>query len=58
LLSAITVVEVLQVAKILGANNFKYLEPLTAIGFLFLLVSLVAAYLVRKLERKLELSYA
>lgn len=53
LLSAITVLEMMQVAKGVGSNTFRYLEPFTIVGVLFLLVSLPAAFVVRKLERRL-----
>lgn len=53
LLSAITVVEVLQTAKIIGSRSFRYLEPLTLVGLLLLVVSLGASFLVRKLEVRL-----
>lgn len=52
LLSAITVMEVLQVAKITGAESFRYLEPLTLVGVMFLALSLAAAQLIRGLERR------
>ncbi len=51
LLSAITVVEVLQVAKLIGSETFRYLEPMTLVGVLFLIVSLLAAIPIRWLER-------
>ncbi|HEX7052756.1 MAG TPA: ectoine/hydroxyectoine ABC transporter permease subunit EhuD [Burkholderiales bacterium] len=54
LLSAITVVELLQTAKLLGAQSFRYVEPLTLVGLLFLALSLAAAALVRLAERKLR----
>lgn len=50
LLAAITVMELLQTAKIIGAQTFRYLEPLTLVGLLFLAVSLIASRLVRRLE--------
>lgn len=50
LLAAITVTELLQTAKLIGAETFRYLEPLTLVGFLFLAVSLLAARLIRMLE--------
>jgi len=53
LLSAITVLELLQVAKGLGSESFRYLEPFTLVGVLFLLVSLPAALLTRRLEARL-----
>lgn len=52
LLSAITVVEMLQRALNFGSVNFRYLEPLTLVGLLFLIVSLVSGALVRRLERR------
>jgi polar amino acid transport system permease protein len=52
LLSAITVLEMLAVAKGLGSQTFRYLEPLTLVGLLFLLVSLPASLTVRRLERR------
>ncbi len=52
LLSAITVLEMLAAAKGLGNETFRYLEPLTMVGLLFLLVSLPASLSVRRLERR------
>jgi polar amino acid transport system permease protein len=53
LLSTITVLELLYTAKNLGAETFRYLEPFTLVGVLFLVVSLLAAQGVRQLERRL-----
>lgn len=55
LLSAIAVVEIMQQAKIIGSETFRYLEPITEVGLFFLLVSLLFAALVRKTEKKLSL---
>ncbi len=52
LLAAITVMEMLQTAKLIGAESFRYLEPLTITGAVFLVVSIVASYLVRYLEAR------
>lgn len=52
LLAAITVTELLQVAKLMGAERFRYLEPLTLVGLLFLVVSLVSSQLIRALEKR------
>ena len=52
LLAAITVMEMLQTAKLIGAQSFRYLEPLTITGAVFLVVSLAASYLVRHLETR------
>lgn len=54
LLSAITVVELLQQSKMIGSATFRYTEPLTIVGLLFLLMSLVAAWGVRGLETRLQ----
>lgn len=58
LLSAITVVEVLQTAKMIGAESFRYVEALTLVGVLFLLLSLGAAALIRMLERRMQVAHA
>ncbi len=57
LLSTITVVEMLYTAKDIGSETFRYLEPFTLVGVLFLAVSLAAAAGVRFVERRLP-SYA
>jgi polar amino acid transport system permease protein len=58
LLSAITVLEMMQVAKISGSETFQYLEPLTIVGLLFLIVSLISAVLIRQLEKRLNVRHA
>lgn len=55
LLSAITVVEVLQQSKIIGSASFRYTEPITMAGVMFLVLSLAAAVLVRRTEAWLAL---
>lgn len=57
MLSAITVVELLQRAKIIGSDSFRYLEPITLVGLLFLLLSLVSAWAVQRLENRLQLRH-
>ena len=54
LLSAITMVELLQQSKMIGSTTFRYTEPLTLVGVLFLALSLVAAWGVRGLEARLQ----
>ncbi len=54
LLSAITVVELLQESKIIGSATFRYTEPLTLVGLMFLVLSLAAAWGVRCLEHYLK----
>lgn len=54
LLSAIAVLELMQQAKDLGSESFRYIEPITLVGAFFLVFSLVAAALVRLVERRLS----
>jgi polar amino acid transport system permease protein len=55
LLSAITVLEVLQAAKLVGSETFRYVEPLTLVGGLFLILSLVSAAAIRWVEGRLRM---
>ncbi|MGE3829448.1 MAG: ectoine/hydroxyectoine ABC transporter permease subunit EhuD [Parvibaculaceae bacterium] len=50
LLSAIAVLELMQTAKILGSETFRYTEPITLVGLFFLVMSLVSAAGVRAVE--------
>jgi polar amino acid transport system permease protein len=52
LLLAIGVVEVVNEARELGSETFRYIEPYTIAGVLFLLLSYPASLLVRRLERR------
>lgn len=51
LLSAIAVLELMQTAKILGSENFRYIEPITLVGVFFLVFSLAASALNHAVER-------
>jgi polar amino acid transport system permease protein len=53
LLSAITVVEMMNVAQTTGSQTFRYLEPFTLVGLIFLLLSYPSSILVRALERRI-----
>lgn len=53
LLSAITLADMLYVAQSIGSQTFRYLEPFTLVGLLFLLLSYPSSILVRTLERRL-----
>jgi polar amino acid transport system permease protein len=53
ILAAITVVELLNAAQAIGSDSYRYLEPLTLAGLLYLLVSYPAARLIRALEHRL-----
>ena len=57
LLSVIAVLELMQTAKILGSESFRYVEPITLVGAFFLVFSLVSAALIRRLERHLNASF-
>jgi polar amino acid transport system permease protein len=52
LLLAIGVVEVVNEAREIGSQTFRYTEPYTIAGLLFLLLSYPASMLVRRLERR------
>ncbi|WP_277209393.1 ectoine/hydroxyectoine ABC transporter permease subunit EhuD [Isoptericola croceus] len=52
-LFAISVVEMFSEAQSYGANTFSYIEPLTMVGLLFLIVSYPTSLLVRRMEIRL-----
>lgn len=52
LLSAITVLGILERAKIIGNETFRYLEPYTLVGVIFLALSLAAGFAVSYLQRR------
>ncbi len=54
-LSAITVVELMLQAKNIGSQSFRYIEPITMAGLFFLVISIVVALLVRKVETHLRM---
>lgn len=58
LLSAISVHELLSRAQAIGNETFRYTEPLTVVGVIFLVLTLGAAALVRYLERKNQITGA
>jgi polar amino acid transport system permease protein len=51
LLSAIAIVELLQTAKLIGSETFRYNEPITLVGLILLALSLMSAMLLRRVER-------
>lgn len=53
ILSAVTVLEMLNIATIIGDRTFRYFVPITLVGALFLVLTLLAAALVRLLEARL-----
>ncbi|GAA0774817.1 ectoine/hydroxyectoine ABC transporter permease subunit EhuD [Castellaniella ginsengisoli] len=52
-LSVVSVLEMLNVARIIGDRTFNYMVPLTLVGLLYLIMTLLAAFLVRHLDEKL-----
>ena len=53
MLAAINVVELMQTANLIASEKFLYVEPMTLVGLLFLTMSLIASYFVRRLEWRL-----
>jgi len=54
LASTIGVLGILQLAQDYGAKTWDYVEPLTIVGLLFLLLSYPSALLIKKLEEKVN----
>ena len=52
LLSAVTVLEMMNQAKSIANFNYRYLEPMTLVGLIFLVMSLVAAFGLNRLEKR------
>ncbi|MFJ2741731.1 ectoine/hydroxyectoine ABC transporter permease subunit EhuD [Streptomyces sp. NPDC087440] len=53
LLAGISVLEMLQQARLESASTFQYTEPLTVVGVAFILIAYPASLLLRALERRL-----
>lgn len=56
ILFAITVFELMGRVQAIGSGTYRYLEPVTIAGLLYLIVSLVSSLLIRTLERRLALN--
>jgi polar amino acid transport system permease protein len=52
LLAAITVIDVFGAANAIAGRTFRYNEPYTVAALMLLVISLVAAYALRRLERR------
>lgn len=52
-LSVVSILEMLSVARIIGDRTFDYFTPLTMVGVLYLILTLAASALVNYLDRKL-----
>lgn len=55
LLSAIAVIELMASAKLIAAETFRYVEPITLVGIFFLLMSAAGALLTRYAEQRLQI---
>ncbi|MGH7190749.1 MAG: ectoine/hydroxyectoine ABC transporter permease subunit EhuD [Acetobacteraceae bacterium] len=53
ILSVITVVEMLDLAKVIGDRTFRYLVPLSIVGVIFLLLTIVCSAAIRGVEKAL-----
>jgi polar amino acid transport system permease protein len=51
LLSAITVLELMNQAKSVANSSYRYIEPMTLVGVFFLIISVISVFLLRWLER-------
>ena len=56
MLSVIGVMELFQVATSIGAETYRFLEPYTLVGVIFLAISLPAAMFIRRFEDLIRVS--
>lgn len=54
LLSAVSLAELMQTAKIIGSETFRYLEPFTLVAIFFLAMSLISAGLIKLAEHRFQ----
>ena len=52
LLSAITVLELMNQARSAANFSYRYVEPMTLVGVFFLVISLISVAILRWLERR------
>lgn len=52
LLSAVTVLELMNQARSVANFHYRYLEPMTLVGAFFLVISLISVVVLRALERR------
>lgn len=52
-LAAITVLDMLKQAQEVGAESFRYTEPITVVGLLFVVIAYPTSLLMRAMERRL-----
>lgn len=53
ILSVVAILELLNVAKIIGDRSFNYMIPLSLVGLIYLIITLIAAWGVRLLDERL-----
>lgn len=53
LLSTVTVLEMLNLAKIIGDRTFRYVIPLSMVGIIFLILTMFCTFGIRRLEAAL-----
>ncbi|MCC7283562.1 MAG: ectoine/hydroxyectoine ABC transporter permease subunit EhuD [Acetobacteraceae bacterium] len=51
MLAAITLVELMYTANRIAAEKFLYVEPMTLVGLIYLVISLAAAFAIRRVEQ-------
>ncbi|MCK1481392.1 ectoine/hydroxyectoine ABC transporter permease subunit EhuD [Bradyrhizobium sp. 193] len=51
ILSVITVLEMMTRAKMIGSETFRYVEPITIVGAIFLILTLISSAIIRRTER-------
>ena len=51
-LSAITVVELMLVARTIGTRDFRFIEPITIAGLLYFMVSYPSSLVIQRLEKR------
>ena len=52
-LSVVSVLEMLDVAQIIGDRTFDYFTPLTMVGILYLIMTIISAYIINFVDRRL-----
>lgn len=57
LLSAITVLELMNQAKSVANSSYRYIEPMTLVGIFFLIMSLISVFFLRWLEERFARRY-
>jgi polar amino acid transport system permease protein len=55
ILAAITLTELMYTANRIASEKFLYVEPITMVGIIFLAMSLIASYLLRRVEGRFRL---